>query len=542
MLFHTQLPSSDCVAAVARTHSNAPENASNSSNINSNNHALEPRFDCFSGFDSDSIEALALSITQEPTPWTQTFQQTCYFNTPQAAANLCLSSTQTPSTSPDIGPSSQVSHDASSKKSRKSVSNRQPSASVERDPLTNSRPRKYVCIHVGCGMEFLSSGHLVRHHRIHTQERPFKCSIPTCEMTFARSDTAIKHSRGHVKKLQIAGHEIPPELLSPRVTFSAAALTPGTSTESFQQRQYRRRKPATLPPQWKPEQQIAVSSQLSVSEHSPQSCTDEPCPMPNTFPRQDTSFQPTFSDKTPIRGFPTIGSSSAHAFTPDNLNMSDLQLDPIHLLQLSDSAAMWNYYNSCPAPPVHLLQNLPQNMAMGYREHPNLSLPQQHLQFQPQYLPNGFIGDSHLAVTHYNPQFLHPTSYMFQSFEPAPKSTVQPHTRYQEPITQESQSSPDVLRGCDIDALSPENVADYWNDSGVLANACALFEAPAHTLPQQRVQGVQGFVPNLEHCTSSDLSLSDNFPMLNETDLGILLEGSDFLLDQGHSLLSDILL
>ncbi|KAI8607081.1 hypothetical protein BC830DRAFT_211269 [Chytriomyces sp. MP71] len=45
-----------------------------------------------------------------------------------------------------------------------------------------TKPRNYLCTHPGCGQEFLSSGHLVRHLRIHTQERPFKCSLPHCDM------------------------------------------------------------------------------------------------------------------------------------------------------------------------------------------------------------------------------------------------------------------------------------------------------------------------------------------------------------------------
>ncbi|KAJ3242432.1 hypothetical protein HDU81_003138 [Chytriomyces hyalinus] len=563
MSLQSYTPVSDCTLLNAASsansaYSNKKENASLMYSNSIPASILDTDFQCFAGSSNDTplhlpaldvsepdlIDALAQSIAQERTPWSQTFQQTCHFKTPQPSTNLSLSSNQTPSTSPDIGPSVQDSLDASRKKSKKlekPVSNRQQSASVERDPLTNSRPRRYSCIHVGCGMEFLSSGHLVRHHRIHTQERPFKCSIPTCEMTFARSDTAIKHSRGHVKKLQIAGHEIPPELLSPRVTFSAAALTPGASTESYQQRQYRRRKPTSGSSQVKTEPSIVISASTSVSDQSPQTCTDEIRPLPSTFPRQDLSSQSETSLKTPIRCFPMIGSSSSHAFTPDNLSMSDLQLDPVHLQQLSDSAAMWDYYNNFSAPPAHLLQNLSPDMMMGCREHLSLPQPQQNIQFQPQYLPNGFLANPCSGFTHYNPQFLRPpANSMFQN---STKKVVQPQRCYQDPISQESHSSPDVFSGCDIDAMSPENVGDFWDGSNILANACASFEGAPQPFPQERGQVFhQEFMPNLERCSSSDSSLSETFPMLNETDLGILLEESDFLLNQGHSLLSDILL
>ncbi|KAJ3283757.1 hypothetical protein HDU79_008784 [Rhizoclosmatium sp. JEL0117] len=87
-----------------------------------------------------------------------------------------------------------------------------------------SKRRHYRCTIDSCEQEFTSAGHLHRHERIHTQERPFKCSLPRCDMTFSRSDTALKHSRNHIRKLQMAGHQIPDNLLNPQITYANGAL------------------------------------------------------------------------------------------------------------------------------------------------------------------------------------------------------------------------------------------------------------------------------------------------------------------------------
>ncbi|ORY45644.1 hypothetical protein BCR33DRAFT_716289 [Rhizoclosmatium globosum] len=100
-----------------------------------------------------------------------------------------------------------------------------PTPSSEERETTADEPkaRNYRCNVAGCGLDFLSKGHLIRHARIHNGERPYKCSLPDCHMTFPRSDTAIKHSRGHIQKLKQAGHVIPQELMSPKVTMVASA-------------------------------------------------------------------------------------------------------------------------------------------------------------------------------------------------------------------------------------------------------------------------------------------------------------------------------
>ncbi|KAI9340482.1 hypothetical protein BDR26DRAFT_861180 [Obelidium mucronatum] len=148
-----------------------------------------------------------------------------------------LSTSVTPTTSPEFN--STISEETFvPKKEKRKYTARNNSSSNGGSGLEVEKPRQYKCTFEGCGLEFLSSGHLIRHSRIHTQERPYKCSLPLCDLTFSRSDTAIKHSRCHIKKLQIAGHEIPTELLSPKKTLAPPCL--GEMQSSSRQRQRRK--------------------------------------------------------------------------------------------------------------------------------------------------------------------------------------------------------------------------------------------------------------------------------------------------------------
>jgi uncharacterized Zn-finger protein len=44
-----------------------------------------------------------------------------------------------------------------------------------------------------CDRRFANSGHLLRHRRIHTNERPYKCDV--CQLAFTRSDKLSEHRR-----------------------------------------------------------------------------------------------------------------------------------------------------------------------------------------------------------------------------------------------------------------------------------------------------------------------------------------------------------
>lgn len=66
-----------------------------------------------------------------------------------------------------------------------------------KDKLNLNDRRKFFCRI--CDKGFTTSGHLARHHRIHTGEKNHPCSFPGCFQRFSRQDNCLQHYRTHFK-------------------------------------------------------------------------------------------------------------------------------------------------------------------------------------------------------------------------------------------------------------------------------------------------------------------------------------------------------
>ncbi|EFP91293.2 uncharacterized protein PGTG_17150 [Puccinia graminis f. sp. tritici CRL 75-36-700-3] len=77
--------------------------------------------------------------------------------------------------------------------------------------------RKYACTWEGCGKAFTTSGHLVRHKRIHTGEKRYKCAMENCTSRFSRQDNMLQHYRTHFSS---KSRRIPPVSSLPSSTQS----------------------------------------------------------------------------------------------------------------------------------------------------------------------------------------------------------------------------------------------------------------------------------------------------------------------------------
>ncbi|KAI9340481.1 hypothetical protein BDR26DRAFT_861177 [Obelidium mucronatum] len=263
-------------------------------------------------------------------------------------------------------------------------------SSEERDSSDPPKARNYKCNYVGCGLEFLSKGHLIRHTRVHNGERPFKCSLPDCDMTFPRSDTAIKHSRNHINKLKLAGHVIPKELHSPKVTLAdplTVPLPPGLTT-----RPYRKRKQAQSNRELKLDLNRSgpSSSVPNIASCLPESSSSQPASSNNstlTFPspaRCDLSPLLASSSASPNEyNLPVFNSGSECNLLQNNPSISSTlweqwlrggiaQSMDSSLLQLDSSAATFNNTGSVfdlyPNDSNGVFLNINQSVGLGGRD------------------------------------------------------------------------------------------------------------------------------------------------------------------------------
>jgi hypothetical protein len=146
-----------------------------------------------------------------------------------------------------------------------------------------SLKKRFRCNIDGCLKDFSTSGHLTRHSKIHSGEKPHICPLLGCDSRFSRKDNMLQHFAVHKKKLYLCEEDIElkpvaegeiqyscdvnPELVNFKKVRSSSISSPQSVTESLKattrSRAFTTNSIPNLNKEWKPYSPVTSSSDPS---------------------------------------------------------------------------------------------------------------------------------------------------------------------------------------------------------------------------------------------------------------------------------------